>query len=97
MNLALLDEVDPWVGETATDNHYVSVSGDDILPDMYIGRFPVKTATEAQIIWRYIGLGLSLLSKRIGFTLPRQQRHASFCITDDLPGGSLCMAEAAGR
>jgi len=34
MNLALLDEVDPWVGETATDNHYVSVSGDDILPDM---------------------------------------------------------------
>ncbi len=50
MVLALLDEVDPWVGETTKDNHYVSVSGDDILPDMYIGRFPVKTATEAHIM-----------------------------------------------
>ncbi len=44
----ILDEIDPWVGENVTDNRYVSVSGDDILPDMYIGRFPVRNATEAQ-------------------------------------------------
>ena len=43
-----LDEVDPWVGENATDNRFVSVNGGDILPDMYIGRFPVRNATEAQ-------------------------------------------------
>jgi len=26
--------VDPWLGETAADNRYVSVSGEDILPDI---------------------------------------------------------------
>jgi hypothetical protein len=41
-----LDEVDPWVGENVTDNRYVSVSGSDILPDMYIGRFPVRNIAE---------------------------------------------------
>ena len=45
-----LDDVDPWVGETATDNRYVSVSGGDILPDMHIGRFAVRTSTEAQAV-----------------------------------------------
>ena len=44
----LLD-VDPWMGETATDNRYVCVNGPaDILPDMNIGRLPVKTSLEAQ-------------------------------------------------
>ncbi len=43
-----LAEVDPWIGQTATDNRYVSVSGGDILPDMYIGRFPVRSVGEAQ-------------------------------------------------
>lgn len=42
-----LDDVDPWVGETASDNRYASVSGDDILPDLYIGRFPARTPAEA--------------------------------------------------
>jgi len=45
-----LDDVDPWIGETATDNRYVSVSGEDILPDMHIGRFPVRTAAETQVM-----------------------------------------------
>jgi hypothetical protein len=43
-----MDDIDPWIGETATDNRYVSVSGADVLPDMSIGRFPVKTEAEAQ-------------------------------------------------
>jgi hypothetical protein len=45
-----LDDVDPWISETATDNRYVSVSGEDILPDMHIGRFAVKTLEEAQAV-----------------------------------------------
>ncbi len=44
----LLD-VDPWMGETASDNRYVCVNGPaDILPDMNIGRLPVKKSLEAQ-------------------------------------------------
>lgn len=42
-----LANVDIWIGETATDNRYVCVSGDDILPDMHIGRLPAKTSAEA--------------------------------------------------
>ena len=42
-----LDDVDPWIGETATDNRYVSLSEGDILPDMHIGRFPARTPLEA--------------------------------------------------
>jgi hypothetical protein len=41
-----LMNVDPWMGMTAADNRYVTVSGDDILPDMALGRLPVKTALE---------------------------------------------------
>jgi len=39
--------VDPYIGETAADNRYVSVDGpDDFLPDMAIGRIPAKTPAE---------------------------------------------------
>ena len=38
--------VDPWIGETAADNRYVSVAGDDPLPDMYIGRLPAETTAQ---------------------------------------------------
>jgi hypothetical protein len=42
--------VDPFTGEAATDNRYVTVSGDDIVPDMNIGRLPVQTSTEADVV-----------------------------------------------
>lgn len=45
-----LADVDPWAGETAADNRYVCVDGDDALPDVLIGRLPVETATEAQVV-----------------------------------------------
>ena len=35
--------VDPWIGETAADNRYVAVAGDDPFPDMHIGRLPAET------------------------------------------------------
>ena len=42
--------VDPWIGEVAADNRFVTVDGDDVLPDMAIGRLPVNNATEAEIV-----------------------------------------------
>jgi hypothetical protein len=37
---------DLWLGEAATDNRYVCVSGDDELPDMHIGRLPARTVDQ---------------------------------------------------
>ncbi len=45
-----LADVDPWAGETAADNRYVTVDGADDLPDLLIGRLPVKTLAEAQAV-----------------------------------------------
>jgi hypothetical protein len=45
-----LAEVDPWLGETAADNRYVTVSGEDFLPDMHLGRLPVRTPQEANAL-----------------------------------------------
>ncbi len=45
-----LADVDPWAGEAAADNRYVTVDGVDNLPDMLIGRLPVKTLTETQTV-----------------------------------------------
>ena len=45
-----LADVDPWAGETAADNRYVAVDGADDLPDLLIGRLPVKTLTETQTV-----------------------------------------------
>ncbi|MEO6062719.1 MAG: C25 family cysteine peptidase, partial [Thermoflexales bacterium] len=45
-----LADVDPWAGETAADNRFVTVDGSDNLADMLIGRLPVKTLTETQTV-----------------------------------------------
>jgi uncharacterized repeat protein (TIGR01451 family) len=45
-----LANVDPWMGETAADNRYVSLIGDDIWPDMVLGRLPVNSAAQASIV-----------------------------------------------
>ncbi|MCX6027855.1 MAG: C25 family cysteine peptidase [Chloroflexi bacterium] len=46
-----LADVDPWMGETAADNRYVLLDGNgDILPDLLVGRLPVNTITETQIV-----------------------------------------------
>jgi hypothetical protein len=42
-----LMHVDPFIGETAADNRYVSVDGPaDILPDMALGRIPARRPEE---------------------------------------------------
>lgn len=42
--------VDPWIGETACDTCYAQLNGDDPLsdglPDLWLGRLPVKDAAE---------------------------------------------------
>lgn len=43
-----LAHVDKTMGETATDHRYVAVHGDDILPDMYIGRLPAANVDQAK-------------------------------------------------
>lgn len=45
-----LGDFDPWILETASDNRYVTVSGEDALPDLFIGRLPVKTAAETSAL-----------------------------------------------
>jgi hypothetical protein len=40
--------VDPTLGETASDNRFVMLEGNDLAPDMHIGRLPVNTLAEAE-------------------------------------------------
>lgn len=40
--------VDPWSGETASDNRYACVDGNDALPDLLIGRLPVTSESDAE-------------------------------------------------
>ncbi len=39
-----------YMGETATDEWYATISGDDAVPDLYIGRLPAASAAEAKIM-----------------------------------------------
>ncbi len=39
-----LARVDPWLGETAADLKYVEVDGNDEVPDLFLGRWPVDSA-----------------------------------------------------
>ena len=43
---AYLTSADPWLGEIPSDNTYVTVDGDDALPDLAVGRLPANTAVE---------------------------------------------------
>lgn len=43
-----LASVDPELGETAADNRYVAFVGEDIFPDMMLGRLAVNTTADAQ-------------------------------------------------
>jgi hypothetical protein len=36
-----------YMGETVTDEHFVTISGDDAIVDMYIGRLPAQSAADA--------------------------------------------------
>ncbi|MGD2147789.1 MAG: C25 family cysteine peptidase, partial [Anaerolineae bacterium] len=42
--------IDRDLGEVAADNRYVAITGDDILPDMRIGRLPVSSPAETAVV-----------------------------------------------
>lgn len=42
-----LADIDPLMGETASDNRYVTISGADPLPDLHIGRLPANDLAQA--------------------------------------------------
>jgi len=42
--------VDPWIGETAGDNRYVTLAGADTMPDMMLGRLTVNSSAEAGVV-----------------------------------------------
>lgn len=42
-----LGMVDPWIGETASDNRYVTLAGADAMPDMMLGRISVENVNQA--------------------------------------------------
>ena len=45
--VAMIQSATPGVGEIPSDNWFVTIRGDDPIPDMFIGRIPVKTNQEA--------------------------------------------------
>ncbi|MBA7672027.1 hypothetical protein ES703_80198 [subsurface metagenome] len=56
--------VTEYMGETVTDEWFVRVSGDDAVPDMYIGRLPAASADEAAImVNKIIGYETALNTK----------------------------------
>ena len=40
----------PYLGDSASDTWFVAISGDDSLPDMIIGRLPVRTTAQAKAL-----------------------------------------------
>jgi hypothetical protein len=59
-----------YMGETVTDEYFVTISGDDALVDMYIGRLPAQSAADAaamanKIIAYEIGLNTGSWEKNI--------------------------------
>jgi len=85
---ALLADVDPRLGETASDNRLVTVDGLDALPDIAIGRWPANNAGEVS----------ALVSKTLAYEdalLTAADRRALFVADDaDLAGNFPARAQA---
>jgi len=75
-----LARVDPWIGETASDNLYACVSGDDIIPDMNLGRLPANTVDDVK----------SMVAKILAFEGggANQPWHRNVTLVTDNPDGA---------
>jgi hypothetical protein len=84
-----LADVDPEIGETAADNRYVCVNGDDIFPDMHLGRLPAKTAAQAEamvtkiIAYEQAALAGEEWNNRILFVADNADQAGNFPILSD--------------
>ncbi|MEP7198755.1 MAG: C25 family cysteine peptidase [Chloroflexota bacterium] len=45
-----MDAIDIYVNQAATDNRFVNLVGNDLMPDMAIGRLPVRSVTETTAV-----------------------------------------------
>lgn len=74
-----LAPVDPWIGETAADNRYVTLAGSDTLPDMMLGRLSVNTPAEAA----------AMVNKLVTFesNTPGDWQKQILAIADNADGG----------
>ncbi len=78
-----LADVDPWAGETAADNRYTTVDGEDNLPDLLIGRLPVNNSAELQVVVDKI------VQYEKGAPKGSWQRKAAFVADDPDDGGNF--------
>ncbi len=72
--------VDPTLGETAADNRFVTLTGEDILPEMHIGRLPANSPAETTAMVNKI-----LAYEQTPINAP-WTKHILF-VSDDLEGG----------
>jgi hypothetical protein len=74
---------DPDLGETAADNRFVTITGDDLVPEMHLGRLPANNAAQAG----------AMVNKIIAYEDPRGPcqcngwNYNTLFIADDLEGG----------
>ena len=77
---AFLAYTDPWLGETAADNRYITLVGDDLMPDMMLGRLTVNTPLEAtRVVNKIISYEAASLS--------REWVNGILSVADDPDGG----------
>ncbi len=78
---------DPWLGEIPADNRYVAVDGDDLLPDLAVGRLPVNSPAELSAV----------IDKLIAYTvapLPGDWNTRHLIVADDADPAGNFPAEA---
>jgi len=82
--------VDPWQGEVDSSSLLAAVAGDDILPDLAIGRLPVNSAEEMNIV----------VSKTLAYeqAAPQDWQRRLMFVADNTPdaaGDFVAMSEQA--
>jgi len=78
---------DPWMGEIPADNRFVAVDGDDLLPDLAVGRLPVNSPVELTAV----------IDKFIAYTMtpfPGDWNTRHLFVADDPDPGGNYPAEA---
>ncbi len=77
----MLARVDPWQGEVDATNLLAAIVGDDIMPDLMIGRFPVNNGDELAAM---IDKTIAYESSQNLASQPAWQRTIAF-VTDNTP------------
>ncbi len=88
-----LAEVDAQLGETAADNRYVAFGSDGLLPQMALGRLPVKSVAEAYAVVAKILTYAQAVSgdwtKTVGFIADKADSAGDFPAASDVTAAML--------